>query len=184
MGARRDIYRGKIVHLTTEEVRLPTGRRLVLEIVRHPGAAAVAALDTEGRVTLLRQYRHAVGGYLWEVPAGKLDAGESPESCAARELREEAGLAAEHLEPAGSVVTCPGFCDEEIHLFVATGLRPVPQTLAEDEVIDTVRAVPLTEALAMIAAGEIRDAKTIAAVVQAELRRGSRARAAVGRPRP
>lgn len=178
MGEVRDIYRGRIVHLTSEEVRLPNGHAMTLEIVRHPGAAAVAALDADDRVTLLRQYRHAVGGYLWEVPAGVLDPGESPLECARRELAEEAGLQAERFESAGSVVTCPGFCDEVIHLFVASGLTPVARRPDADEVIDDVRAVPLADALAMIAAGEIRDAKTIAALSQAELRRRARARPA------
>ena len=180
MGEIRDIYRGRVVHLTSEEVTLPNGHRMALEIVRHPGAAAVAALDDDGAVTLLHQYRHAAGGYLWEVPAGKLDDGELPEACAARELREEAGLEARRLESVGSIVTSPGFCDEVIHLFVATGLAGVPQALANDEVIESVRTLPLSEAMAMIAAGEIRDAKTIAALVQAELRYG---RVATG-PRP
>jgi ADP-ribose pyrophosphatase len=170
MASVRDIYRGRIVHLTAEDVELPNGHRMELEIVRHPGAAAVAALDSEGGVTLLRQYRHAVGGYLWEVPAGKLDPGEEPLPCAARELREEAGLEAGSLEAMGSIVTCPGFCDEVIHLFVATDLRRASQALGADEVIDAVRSVPLAEAMAMIARGEIRDGKTIAALVHADLR--------------
>lgn len=180
MGAIRDIYRGRVVHLTTEDVALPNGHRMELEIVRHPGAAAVAALDDTGAVTLLRQYRHAVGGYLWEVPAGKLDPGETPQVCAARELREEAGLMAGRLEAVGSIVTCPGFCDEIIHLFVATELTRAPQARGADEVIESVRSVPLAETLAMIRAGEIRDAKTIAALVQAELRYGGRHGAAAG----
>ena len=95
--AVRDVYRGRIVHLTVEDVTLPNGHETPLEIVRHPGASAVATLDATGGVTLLRQYRHAVGGWLWEVPAGKLDPGEAPETCAARELREETGLIAGHL---------------------------------------------------------------------------------------
>ncbi|HEY2388950.1 MAG TPA: NUDIX hydrolase [Candidatus Binatia bacterium] len=168
----RDIHRGRIVHLTEETVDLPNGHRVELEIVRHPGASAVAALNAQGEVTLLRQYRHAVGGYLWEVPAGKLDPGEAPLACAARELREEAGVEAGRLEPVGSIVTCPGFCDEVIHLFVATALRSVPQALGADEVIDDVRSVPLAEAMAMIGRGEIRDGKTIAALVQTDLRYG------------
>lgn len=176
MNVVRDIYRGRVVHLTAEEVALPNGYRMELEIVRHPGAAAVAAVDATGAVTLLRQYRHAVGGYLWEVPAGKLDPGEEPRDCAARELREEAGLDAGDLAPVGSIVTCPGFCDEVIHLFVATDLRPVPQALGADEVIDIIRSVPLGEAMAMIARGEIRDGKTIAALVHADLRDGRGAR--------
>jgi ADP-ribose pyrophosphatase len=171
MSDVRDVYRGRIVHLTIEEVTLPNGHRMELEIVRHPGAAAIAAIDADGGVTLLRQYRHAAGGYLWEVPAGKLDAGEAPLACARRELREEAGLEAGHFEPVGSIVTCPGFCDEVIHLFVATELQPASQMLGVDEVIDAVRVVPLDEAMTMIRGGEIRDGKTIAALVQADLHR-------------
>ena len=158
-----------MVHLTAEDVELPNGHRTELEIVRHPGAAAVAAIDADGTVTLLRQYRHAVRGYLWEVPAGKLDAAEPPAVCAARELREEAGLAAARLELVGSIVTCPGFCDEVIHLFVATGLARVPRRLDADEVIESSRQVPLAEAIAMIERGDIRDAKTIAALLHARL---------------
>jgi len=173
MPAARTIHRGRVVHLTVEDVELPNGHRMELEIVRHPGASAVAALDADGNVTLLRQYRHAVGGYLWEVPAGKLDPGEEPRTCAERELREEAGLEAGRLEPAGSIVTCPGFCDEVIHLFVATDLRQAPQALGADEVIDAIRSVPLADAMAMIRTGEIRDGKTIAALVQAHLRSGA-----------
>jgi ADP-ribose pyrophosphatase len=168
--AIRDVYRGRIVHLTVEDVTLPNGHTTPLEIVRHPGAAAVAALDEQGRVTLLRQYRHAAGGYLWEVPAGKLDPGESPAACAARELEEEAGLAATRLEELGSIVTCPGFCDEVIHLFLATGLSRVPTRLGADEVIDSVTTIPLREALAMIRDGTIHDAKTIAALAHVAIR--------------
>ena len=177
MSGIRDIYRGRIIHLTVEEVCLPNGHRMTLEIVRHPGAAAVAAVDDTGGVILLRQYRHAVGGYLWEVPAGTLDPGETPAECAARELAEEAGFTAERLEPVGSIVTCPGFCDEVIHLFVASGLAPVSQALGADEVIDGVHTLPLHDAMAMVAEGEIRDAKTVAALAKAELRyRGSAGR--------
>jgi ADP-ribose pyrophosphatase len=169
--AIRDLYRGRIVHLTVEEVTLPNGHVTPLEIVRHPGAAAVAALDDDGRVTLIRQYRHAVGGYLWEVPAGKLDPGETPLACAARELGEEVGLSARHFEAVGSIVTCPGFCDEVIHLFIATGLSRVESNRGVDEVIESVTTAPLRDALAMVQRGEIRDAKTIAALLQADLRR-------------
>lgn len=166
----RDIYRGRIVHLTVEEVTLPNGHVMDLEIVRHPGAAAIAALDEQGRVTLIKQYRHAAGGYLWEVPAGKLDAGEAPTTCAARELEEEVGLVATRLEHLGSIVTCPGFCDEIIHLFAATGLRTVQSHRGADEVIETVETVPLRDALSMVRSGEIRDAKTIAALLHVHLR--------------
>lgn len=174
--AIRDIYRGRIVHLTVEDATLPNGHVTPLEIVRHPGAAAIAALDDTGGVTLIRQYRHAVGGYLWEVPAGKLDPGETPASCAARELGEEVGLAASHLEHVGSVVTCPGFCDEVIHLFVATGLTAVAANRGADEIIECVSSIPIRDALAMVRRGEIRDAKTIAALLQVELRYDERMR--------
>lgn len=168
--AIRDVYRGRIVHLTVEDVTLPNAHTMTLEIVRHPGAAAIATIDDAGCVTLLRQYRHAVGGYLWEVPAGKLEPGEAPALCAARELAEEAGLIARHLEHVGSIVTCPGFCDEVIHLFIATDLTKVAASLEADEVIDSVMAVPLRKAMQMIRSGDIRDAKTIAALVQVDLR--------------
>jgi ADP-ribose pyrophosphatase len=123
------LYRGRIVHLTVEDVALPNGHVVTLEIVRHPGSGGDRDVRRARAVTLIRQYRHAAGGYLWEVPAGKLDPGETPATCAARELAEEVGLAARHLEPVGSIVTCPGFCDEVIHLFVATGLRQVAASL-------------------------------------------------------
>jgi len=173
MSTVRDIHRGRVVHLTVEDVTLPNGHVMPLEIVRHPGAAAIVPLDQHGNVTLIRQYRHAVGGYLWEVPAGKLDPGESPATCAARELAEEVGLEASSLEPLGSVVTCPGFCDEVIHLFLATGLRSVPMQRGVDEVIESVKAVSLPAAIEMIRTGEIRDGKTIAGLVQANLRIGA-----------
>lgn len=171
MTAIRDIHRGTIVHLTLEDVTLPNGHTARLEIVRHPGAAAIVPLHADGAVTLLRQYRHAVGGYLWEVPAGKLDPGETPAACAARELAEEAGFAADRLDPVGSIVTCPGFCDEVIHLFCATGLHPIPSALGVDEVVETIARIPLPDAIRMIRTGEICDAKTIAALMQVHLLR-------------
>ena len=172
----RVAYRGRSLLVVVEEALLPNGRRVALDIVKHPGASAVVPFTTERDVLLIRQYRHAAGGYLWEVPAGKLDGGEAPAICAARELREEAGLSAARLEAVGSIVTCPGFCDEVIHLFVATELTRVPQDLGADEVIDTLRQIPLPEALGMIRNGEIRDAKTIAALLHADWRLGTRAR--------
>lgn len=177
MSTVRDIHRGRVVHLTIEEVTLPNGHVMPLEIVRHPGAAAVVAMDEQGNVTLIRQYRHAVGGYLWEIPAGKLEPDETPLTCATRELAEEVGLQAATLEPIGSIVTCPGFCDEVIHLFLATGLSRVPMQRGVDEVIESVSAVPLASALAMIRTGAIRDAKTIAGLVQTSLRNDTAASA-------
>src|SRR4030095_1863338 len=121
---RRDIYRGRIVDLGIEPVTLPNGAEVELEVVRHPGAAAVGPVDAAGWVVLIRQYRHAAGGYIWEVPAGVLDRpGETPEECAARELLEETGLRAERLTRLTAILTTPGFTDERIHLVLAQELR-------------------------------------------------------------
>ena len=121
---RRQVYRGRIVDLGIERVTLPNGVEVELEIIRHPGAAAVVAVDAEGRVTLIRQFRHAAGGYIWELPAGVLDhPGESPEACAGRELLEETGLRAARLTPLTTIFTTPGFTDERIHLFLAQDLE-------------------------------------------------------------
>src|SRR5206468_3423524 len=115
----RQIYKGRIVELRLEQVTLPNGTTVELELMHHSGASAVVALDDREQVVLLRQYRHAVGGYIWELPAGILDSpAEAPEACAARELVEEAGVAAAHLTLLGTIITTPGFCDERIHLFL------------------------------------------------------------------
>jgi len=161
MSAGRHIYRGRIVDLRLEEVTLPNQVTVTLEIIRHPGAAAVVALDADGCVTLVHQFRHAAGGFIWEIPAGKLDPGEQPVQCAARELREEAGLVAGELIALGSILTAPGFCDERIHLFLARRLTTAAQRLDHDEVLSVSR-VPLSEAIEMIRRGDIVDAKSIA----------------------
>jgi ADP-ribose pyrophosphatase len=165
----RAIYRGRVVKLFVETVTLPNGNRIELEVVRHPGASAVVAVTADDAVLLVRQYRHAAGGYIYEVPAGKLD-GEPPEVCAARELTEEAGVVAGRLAKLGSIVTTPGFSDEVIHLFQATELRAARQQLEHDEVL-TVEAVPFAEAIAMCVRGDIRDAKSICALMLADHRR-------------
>ncbi|MEW6324495.1 MAG: NUDIX hydrolase, partial [Nitrospirota bacterium] len=135
MADVRDIYRGRVIRVTVEDVALPNGRTTRLDLVRHPGASAVVPLREDGCVLLVRQFRHAVGGYLYEVPAGTLAPGETPEGCARREVEEEAGVRPGALYPLGSIVTAPGFCDEEIHLFLATQLQPAPQSLEPDEVL-------------------------------------------------
>jgi ADP-ribose pyrophosphatase len=155
------IYKGRIVDLRLDEVRLPNGVTVTLEVIRHPGAAAIVAIDADRAVTLVHQFRHAAGGFLWEIPAGTLEPGEMPVACAARELREEAGLVAQELTPLGSILTAPGFCDERIHLFLARRLTATPQQLDHDEVL-TISHIPLVRALEMIISGEIQDAKTIA----------------------
>jgi ADP-ribose pyrophosphatase len=159
----REIYRGRIVNLRVERVTLPNGRPVDLELMTHPGAAAVVAADDARRVVLIRQYRYAAGGYIWELPAGVLATpDEAPEACAARELREEAGLAAARLRRLGCIFTTPGFCDERIHLFLAEDLRDEGHRHDDDEVIAEIARVPLPEALEQIRAGVIVDGKTIA----------------------
>jgi len=163
--ARREIFAGRTLRLSVDRVRLPNGQETELEHVRHPGAAAVVALDDDGDVLLIRQYRYATGGWLLEVPAGKLDAGETPEACAARELAEETGHHAARLVPMGSIWTAPGFTDERIRLFLATGLSAAHAAPERDEVI-TLERTPLERALAMAAGGEIADAKSICALLR------------------
>ena len=166
------IYRGKIIDLYLEQVALPNGAVAELEIVRHPGGAAVVALDLENRVCLLRQYRHAAGGWLWELPAGKLDPGEPPLATAQRELQEEAGLRAARWESLGKIVSSPGVFTEVVHLFLARDLSSTPAKAEAHEVFE-VHWVPLTTALAQARAGEIVDAKTVVGLFRMnELRAG------------
>ncbi|RME21802.1 MAG: NUDIX hydrolase [Deltaproteobacteria bacterium] len=161
--ARRIIYVGRIVNLGIEDATLPDGRVVELEVIRHPGAAAVVPLHDDGTVTLVHQYRHAGGGMHYEVPAGILEPGEEPDACARRELSEEVQLQATDLRPLTTIHTTPGFTDERIHLFVARGLTPTTDHPEDDEYIEVVR-IPLAEALAMTADGRITDAKTICAL--------------------
>ncbi|ROR32822.1 NUDIX hydrolase [Inmirania thermothiophila] len=157
--SRRPIHRGRVVDLGIEEAVLPDGRRIALEVVHHPGGAAAVALEA-GRVCLLRQYRHAAGGWLWELPAGKIDRGEDPLETARRELAEEAGVEAARWTPVASFLTTPGFCDEVIHVFRAEGLRRVGTAHERHECIE-VHWVDAGEALAWCRDGTIRDAKTL-----------------------
>ncbi len=161
---RRTIYRGRIVDLGLETVTLPNGHTTRLEIVRHPGAAAVVPLHDDGSVTLIRQYRHAAGGRILEVPAGTLEPGEVPDLCARRELAEEVGLSCQRLERLTILHTTPGFTDERIWVFLATGLAPAEGRPDPDEVIEPVR-MSLAEALAACERGDISDAKTLVALL-------------------
>lgn len=166
MSEAKEIYRGRIVNLRLEPVTLPNGAHVNLEMMSHPGASAIVALDDDG-VILIRQYRHAAGGFLWEVPAGTLDAGEEPETCARRELEEEAGVRAVQMTKLGAILTTPGFCDEVIHIYLAQELSEVPAHRDADEVITEIQKFPLENALEMIASGEIRDAKSAYALFRA-----------------
>lgn len=160
MTIRRTLYTGEVVNLGLENVELPNGESLELEVVRHPGGAAVVAQDKKGRICLLRQYRHAAGGWLWELPAGKIDQPEAPEQTARRELQEEAGLTARRWESLGNILTTPGFCDEKIHLYLARDLQSTDTDRHAHEVIE-VHWTDYSDALEQIERGEIIDAKTM-----------------------
>jgi len=161
-----EIKSGFQIRVAHEIAELPDGRRLRLDVVRHPGASAVVPFLGEDEVLLIRQYRHAAGGTILEVPAGKLDAGEAPEACAARELEEEAGRRAGRLAKLGWIFTTPGFTDEVIHLFAAFDLEAVPTRHEDDELIELV-PMPLARAVERVWAGEIPDAKSALALLHA-----------------
>jgi len=165
LGKRELAYQGRSISVWVEDAELPNGRTVPLDIVRHPGASAVVPFESDDDVLLIRQHRHAAGGTIWEVPAGKLD-GETPAVCAARELEEEAGRRAGRLVPLGAIWTTPGFTDERIHLFAAFDLAPVPHRREADEVIEVVR-MSLTDALELVFRGELSDAKSALALIHA-----------------
>jgi len=156
----KNIYKGRVVTLNIDTVQLPNGVTVDLETIRHPGAAAVVPIKDDGTVVLIRQFRHAAGGFIYEIPAGKLNPGEDPLHCAARELEEEIGYRASTLSLLSSIFTAPGFVDEVIHVYKATGLTQGRQQLDRDEVLEVVE-MPLREAMRKIEDGTIRDAKTI-----------------------
>lgn len=167
--ATRRVYTGRVLNLDIDTARFPDGSTGELEIIRHPGAAAVVPLasprdSADPVVLLLRQFRYAAGGELWEIPAGRLEPGEPPERCARRELREEAGAEAGRLDRLTTIWTTPGFTDEAIHLYLATDLRMVETAREPDEFIEVVPR-PLSEVLAGIKSGDIRDAKTVVAIL-------------------
>ncbi len=162
--SERRVYRGSVVDLRLHRIALPNGRETELEIVRHPGAAAVVPLTPDGEVVLVRQLRYAPGEYLLEIPAGKLHPGEAPEACARREVEEETGWRAGNLEELGSIWTTPGFTDERIWLFLARDLEPGRAELEDDEIL-TVETLPLAEAVERVYRGEIRDSKSLAGLL-------------------
>jgi ADP-ribose diphosphatase len=158
------IHTGKIITLDRDTVRFPDGSTGVMDMVRHPGASAVVPFlsDPSGndpQLLLIKQYRYAAGGYLYEIPAGRLDGDEDPRHCAERELKEETGCTAERLDAVYTMLTTPGFSDEVIHLFIASGLERGEHQREADEFM-TVETVTLSRALQLIQTGEIRDAKT------------------------
>jgi ADP-ribose pyrophosphatase len=164
---RRPILKIGVVDFGIERVALPNGGSLELPVIRHPGASAIVALDDDGSIAMLTQYRHAVGGWHREIPAGCRNGGESPLECAVRELREETGLSAGRWDHLGAIVTIPSFCDERIELFLARELSEGKINTDPDEIIKVER-MNLHAALAMVRRGEIVDAKTVAALHHAQ----------------
>ena len=163
------LYTGRIVNLDRDTVRFPDDSTGRLEMLRHPGASAVVPFldDPRGpdpRILLIRQFRHAADGFIWEVPAGRLDAGEAPETCARRELEEETGMRAGTLERLTTIYTTPGFTDERIHLFLAHGLVEGQHRREADEFME-VYPLRWSAVLALVRAGEIQDAKTLTSLM-------------------
>ena len=154
------IYEGRIVRFRVDTVVLPDGSRSTREVIGTPGAVVIVPLTDDGQVRMVRQYRSAIGEYLLELPAGTLEPNESPEQAAPRELAEETGDRAARWRRLVGFYTVPGICDEYLHLFLATDLTPGQTNQEADEFIEVV-TLPLSEALAMVRQGEIRDAKTI-----------------------
>lgn len=169
MLRQRLLHQGGDLSITLDRVRLPNGHELELEIVHHPGAAAVVPFVSADEILLVRQYRWAASHTIYEVPAGKLRPGERPEMCAARELEEEVGRRAGRLDFLGDILTTPGFSDETISLFAAYDLTVVPQALEADEVIEVVQ-LPLSEAFDLARTGQLRDAKSLCALFHIVLR--------------
>jgi ADP-ribose pyrophosphatase len=162
----RQVFQGRTIRLDVDRVRLPNDKEADLEIVHHPGAAAIVPVLENGDVLLIRQYRYATGGWLLEVPAGKLDPGEDPEHCARRETEEETGYRPKELRPLGWVWTSPGFLDEKIWLFLATGCEATQLSMDEDEVLEIER-MPLRDAVEKAKSGEIHDVKSALALLRA-----------------
>jgi ADP-ribose pyrophosphatase len=167
------VYSGKVINLDVDTVEFPDGSTGQLEIFRHPGASAVVPFLSDPRgpdpqILLIRQYRYAADGFIYEIPAGRLDAGEDPAACAARELKEETGCTAGKLEHLYTMFTTPGFTDEKIHLFLATELTRGDAARESDEFL-TLEPMGLERALQMIRKGEIQDGKTATAILFASL---------------
>ena len=166
------LYSGRIVNLDLDSVRFPDDSVGQLEILRHPGASAVLPFldplhDPDPRVVLIRQFRHAADGFIWEVPAGRLDGGETPESCARRELEEETGMRARRLARLTTIYTTPGFTDERIHLFLAEGLEPGAEHREADEFME-LHTLRWSEALELAKSGEMMDGKTLVSILFAQ----------------
>ena len=164
----REVFRGRIIRVRQDTVRLPNGKEGTREVVEHPGGVAVLAIDDEGRVLLVRQYRYAFGRVLTEIPAGKREPGEEPFLTARRELQEEVGATAREWQSLGEVIASPGCYDEVLHLYLARGLTFGDTHPDEDEFL-SVRRIPFQELVQRCLSGEIQDGKTVTAVLKAKL---------------
>jgi 8-oxo-dGTP pyrophosphatase MutT (NUDIX family) len=160
------VFTGRVIQVNVERVELPNGAVADLEIIHHPGGAAVVALDEQQRICLLRQFRHAAGGWVWELPAGKIDNREPPLQTAQRELEEEAGMAAGSWQTLGDYLASPGVFTEVVHLYLATQLTALPQRPEEHEVFE-VHWLPFNDVLRMARSGELRDGKSLVGVFRA-----------------
>jgi len=170
VGSERQ-YTGRVINLDLDTVGFPNGSQGQLEMIRHPGASAVVPIlddraAPDPRILLIRQFRHAADGFIWEVPAGRLDHGETPESCAHRELEEETGMRAGSLEPLTTVYTTPGFTDERIHLFLASELEAGAHSREADEFVE-LHPTPWSEVREMIRRKDVVDGKTLIALLYA-----------------
>ena len=161
------IYDGKIIHVRRDEVLLPNGHTAMREVVAHPGGVGILALDGDGTVLLVRQYRYAFGRTLLEIPAGKREKGEEPFVTAQRELKEETGATADHWLPMGQLIASPGCYDEVLYLYLATGLR-FGQTHPDEDEFLALERMPLAELVRRCMDGEITDAKTVCAALKAK----------------
>jgi ADP-ribose pyrophosphatase len=161
------VYKGRVFDVYREELAYPDGRSFQMDIIQHNGAVVVVPLDQQGRIIFVRQYRHAVGQHLIELPAGTLELGEDPLVCALRELREETGMAAEEFVPLGEILPAPGYSNEIMHLYFARQLTPSPLPQDEDEILEPLK-IPVQQAFEMIASGKIPDAKTQVALFLAK----------------
>jgi 8-oxo-dGTP pyrophosphatase MutT (NUDIX family) len=157
--ASSHIHSGRIIDVSTETLLYANGREYDLDFVRHPGAAAVVAVDGAGRVCLVRQYRHGIGDFLWEIPAGKLDPGEPPQICAVRELQEETGVSARRWTSLGQYLPAPGIFTEVIHLYLARELAVGAASPDADEDLE-LQWLPLADAMDRVLRGEWNDGKT------------------------
>ena len=169
LNETKTIHKGRVFTLAFDNITLPNGVTTGIDIIRHPGAAAMVPMLNKNTVLLVRQYRYAAGGCIWEIPAGTLNPGESPIECAKRELVEETGYSSDKLEKLTEIVPVPGYSDERIHIYLATGLVKAVQNLDRDEMLN-VHEINMDEALKMIAKGEIIDSKTISGLYLASIR--------------